>query len=795
MMKDKIKHVMSELSLEEKVALCSGEDFWHLKGIERLGLPKIMVTDGPHGLRKQDADADHLGMFGSVPSTCFPTAVGLASSWDNELVYNLGEKLAEECITEKVSVLLGPGANIKRHPLCGRNFEYFSEDPFLSGKLSASLIKGIQSKGIGTSMKHFVANNQETMRMGIDALVDERTLREIYLKGFEIAVKEAQPWTVMCSYNKLNGTYLSENKKILDDILKKEWGHNGLVMTDWGACNNRVNGLIAGQELEMPGSNGIHDQKVIKAIKEGTLSEKVLDERVSRVVELILKSKETLDKDNSQFDKEEHHAFARKVAADTIVLLQNKDNILPLNKNQTVALIGEFAKIPRYQGSGSSLINPIKLSKAYDAFKEVLGDKLLYAPGYNIKNDVVEDFLVSEAIKIAKKADVVVLMVGLTDLFESEGFDRTHLNIPNNHLHLINEIADVNKNIIIALSNGSPIVMPWKDNVKGIIEQYLGGQASGEALCDIVFGKVNPSGKLAETFPNSLTEFPSNQNFPGLPRQEEYREGLYVGYRYYDSVTTEPLFPFGYGLSYTTFEYSDLVVSKDKNIEVSFIIKNKGKIEGKEIAQVYISLNDSVVYRPEKELKGYRKVSLKAGESKTVKLVIPLTSLEIYNVDGFKLENGKYTVKVGKSSKEIVLKETINVKSSSMVIADNLNTYKNINDSFEPSKADFEILYGREVPAYPNIKPYNINSVFNELKGTLIGKMLHKTITKQFVGMIGEGETNEAILKMMESMVDEMPFRSMVTFSNGAISENRALGLLDLMNKRIFKGIWKIIRG
>ncbi len=794
-MKENIKKIVSQLSLEEKIGLCSGDDFWHLKGIQRLDLPRIMVTDGPHGLRKQAENADHLGMFGSVPSTCFPTAVGLASSWDDDLIYSLGEKLAEECITEKVSVILGPGANIKRHPLCGRNFEYFSEDPFLTGKLAANLINGIQSKGIGTSMKHFVANNQETMRMGVDALVDERTLREIYLKGFEIAVKDAQPWTVMCSYNKLNGTYLSENKRILDDVLKKEWGHKGLVMTDWGACNNRVDGLIAGQELEMPGSNGIHDQKIMKAIKDGKLSEEVLDERVSRVVELILKSKETLNKENSQFDKEEHHAFARKAAADTIVLLQNKDNILPLNKDNTVALIGEFAKTPRYQGSGSSLINPLKLTKAYDAFKAVLGDKLLYAPGYSIKNDIIEDSLISEAIEIAKKADVVVLMVGLTDLFESEGFDRSHLNIPNNHLHLVDEITKVNKNIIITLSNGSPVLMPWKDNVKGIIEQYLGGQASGEALCDVVFGTVNPSGKLAETFPNSLTEFPSNQNFPGLPRQEEYREGLYVGYRYYDSANVEPLFPFGYGLSYTEFKYSDLKVSMDKAIEVSFTITNTGKVAGKEIAQVYISFDNSAVYRPEKELKGYQKISLKPGEAKPVKLVIPLSSLEIYNVDSFKLEGGEYIVKVGKSSKEIVLKETISIKSSSKIIADNLNAYKNIDNSFEPSKADFEGMYGKEVPAYPNIKPYNLNSVFNELKATFVGKMLHKMITKQFVNMLGDGEKNEAMLKMMESMVDEMPFRSMVTFSNGAISENRALGLIDLMNKRILRGIWKTIKG
>ncbi len=794
-MREKVKEIMKELTLEEKIKLCSGQDFWHLQGFKRLELPSIMVTDGPHGLRKLSDEADQLGMFDSVPSTCFPTAVGLASSWDNELVYQLGEKLADECITEKVSVLLGPGANIKRHPLCGRNFEYFSEDPYLTGKLSANLIKGIQSKGIGTSMKHFVANNQETMRMATDALIDERTLREIYLKGFEIAIKEAQPWTVMCAYNKLNGTYLSENKRMLDDVLKKEWGHKGIVMTDWGACNNRVDGLIAGQELEMPGSNGSHDPKIKKALEEGILTEELLDERVSRVLELILKAKQTLDKKVVQYDKEKHHSFARKVAAETIVLLQNEDAILPLKKDQKVALIGGFAKTPRYQGSGSSLINPTKIATAHDAFKAVLGDNFSYALGYNVKTEEIENHLVEEAIKVAKEADVVVVMVGLTDLFESEGFDRTHLNIPHNHVHLINEIANVNKNIIVTLSNGSPVVMPWKDNVKGIIEQYLGGQASGEALADVVFGKVNPSGKLAETFPNKLDEFPSNQNFPGLPRQVEYREGLYVGYRYYDTAAVNPLYPFGYGLSYTTFEYSDLNVKVDKAIKLSFKIKNTGNVEGKEVAQIYVSLADSKVYRVEKELKAYQKVLLKAGEVKNIEIVIPLSSLEIYNVDSFKLESGDYTIKVGKSSRDIVLKETVAIKANDIIKNDNLEEYKKIDKDFMPTQNTFETMYGKKIPEYPKIKPYNMNSVFNELKATMIGRMLHKSITKQFVKMLGNEEPNELMLKMMKSMVDEMPFRSMVLFSEGALSENRALGLLDLMNKKVLRGMWRTIKG
>lgn len=795
-MKKEIEKIIKELTLKEKISLLSGEDFWHLRGIERLNIPNIMVTDGPHGLRKQNESSDNIGISNSVPATCFPTASALASSWDDELIYKVGEHLAKECKVENVSVLLGPGVNIKRHPLCGRNFEYFSEDPILTGKLAANFIKGVQSKNIGTSIKHFVANNQETMRMAVDAIIDERTLRELYLKGFEIAIKEASPWTVMCSYNKVNGTFLSENKKLLNDVLKEEWKYKGLVMTDWGACNDRVKGLIAGQDLEMPGNNGLNNLSLIEAVNQGQISEELLNERVARVIDLILKSKETLNKNKDAFDKEEHHNFARKVSSESIVLLKNQNNILPLNKNQKIALVGEFAKKPRYQGSGSSLINPLNLTNAYDAFFEELGDNLIYAPGYSIKNETIDMNLEKEAIEIASKADVVLIMAGLTDIFESEGFDRLHLNIPNNHNHLINEILKVNKNVIISLANGSPILMPWKDKVKGIIEQYLGGEASGEALADVVFGKVNPSGKLAETFPNSLEEFPSNYNFPGEPRQVIYSEGLYVGYRYYDTAKVKPLYPFGYGLSYTTFEYSNLNLEViKKELKVKFEIKNTGELEGKEIAQIYISLPDSKIYRPLQELKGYKKVSLKPNESKEIEINIPLTSLEVYYKEGFKLESGMYIVKIGKSSENIVLEKKIEINSKDKFENDNLQIYKNITNNFNPTKEDFEKLYGKEIPEIQKTKPYHINSVFNEFKSTLIGKMLHKAITKQFVKMMSPEKENEAIKKMVRNMVDEMPFRSIVTFSNGAISKNRAQGLIDLMNKRIIKGIIKTIKG
>jgi beta-glucosidase len=667
-----IQAIISQMTLEEKASLCSGLDFWHLKGIERLGIPSIMVTDGPHGLRKQQQSADHLGIYDSVPATCFPSAVGLASSWNRELIEKIGIALGEECQAEGVAILLGPGANIKRSPLCGRNFEYFSEDPYLSSEMAASHIKGVQSQGVGTSLKHFAANNQEHRRMSIDAVVDERTLREIYLASFEGAVKQAQPWTVMCSYNKVNGKYASENKYLLTDILKDEWGFEGFVVSDWGAVNERVKGLAAGLDLEMPSSNGIGDQKIVEAVKNGTLPEKVLDKAVERILRVIFKAVDQ-KKENASYDKEAHHQLAREAARECMVLLKNEDRILPLKKEGTIAVIGEFAKNPRYQGGGSSHVNPTKLDNIYEEIKKTAGNKanILYAQGYNLEKDDIDEQLIQEAKKIAIQSDVAILFVGLPERYESEGYDRQHLRIPDNHQKLIEAVTEVQPNVVVVLSNGSPIEMPWLDKVKGVLEAYLGGQALGGAIADLLFGDANPSGKLAETFPRELSHNPSYLNFPGEGDKVEYKEGIFVGYRYYDKKNIEPLFPFGYGLSYTTFEYSNLSISKKEildteTVTVTVNVKNTGEMAGKEIVQLYVKDVESSVIRPEKELKGFEKVELQPGEEKTVTFTLDKRAFAYYNVDlkDWHVESGEFEILIGKSSRDIVLKKSIYVKST-----------------------------------------------------------------------------------------------------------------------------------
>ncbi|MFW5889045.1 MAG: beta-glucosidase family protein [Bacillota bacterium] len=788
------KEVVNKLSLTEKIKLLTGKNFWYLKPIPKANLKSIMLTDGPHGLRKQKDSGDHLGISNSVEATCFPTASALAASWDKDLIFNLGQTLAEECLTENVSVLLGPGVNIKRNPLCGRNFEYFSEDPYLAGELASAYINGVQSKNIGTSLKHFALNNQETNRMVVDVIVDERTMRELYLKPFEIAVKKAQPWTVMSSYNLINGIYASENKKLLQDILKDEWKHEGLVVTDWGANNDRVKGLVAGQELEMPSSKALYTKQIKRAIKRKKITEEILDKRVERNVEMIIKANETLNKEYKAYNKAKHHDFAREVASESIVLLKNEDDILPLNDKQKVALIGRFAKEPRYQGSGSSLIQPTKLTNAYDALKKVLKDKIFYADGYNIKTDTINNELIDEATKLAKQVDVVLLMVGLTDSYESEGFDREHLNLPTNHTKLIEAIIKVNKNIIIALANGSPVTMPWRNNVKAIIEQYLTGQATGEALADIVFGKVNPSGKLAETFSNNLEEIPSTNNFPGKDKQVIYKEGLYVGYRAYDKLDIKPLYEFGYGLSYTKFKYNEFKIENDKRnnkINIKFKLTNTGNKFGKEIVQVYVSKKASLIYRPVQELKAFAKVALEPSQMKPIKLEIEYANLNIYQGD-FKLESGDYEIKIGASSRDIKYKEIINIESNDKIINDNLDIYKNYDKTTRINDTIYEKLLGYGLPKPPAKKPYSINSTLGEIKQTFIGKKIYEKVYKQMSFMI-DNETNETNRKMIEKTINQMPFRSLVIFSEGKLSLKRAKGMLDLMNKRFFKGIVKVI--
>ncbi len=667
-----ISELISQMTLEEKASLCSGVDFWHTQPIERLDIPAVMVTDGPHGLRKQGGSGDHLGLGDSVPATCFPTAAGLAASWNRDLLHQVGQAIGEEAQAEQVAIVLGPGTNIKRSPLCGRNFEYFSEDPYLSSELAASHIQGVQSQDVGTSLKHFAANNQEERRMSVDTIVDERTLREIYLASFEGAVKQGKPWTVMCSYNKLNGTYTGENEYLLTDILRREWGFEGFVVSDWGAVNERVDALKAGLELEMPASGGIGDGKIVTAVKEGKLDEKVLDGAVEQLLRFVFQATE-LQKPDAAFDPVQHHQLARRVAAESTVLLKNDNELLPLSKQTRIAVIGEFAVKPRYQGSGSSHINPTQLDQALDEIRKLVGDagEVTYAPGYDLESDDIKDELVQAAVQLASEADVVVLFTGLPDRYESEGYDRTHLELPLNHQHLIKELAAVQSNLVVVLSNGSPVTMPWLDQTSAILEGYLGGQAGGGAVADLLFGEINPSGKLPETFPVKLSDNPSFLNFPGEGDRVEYREGIFVGYRYYDTKQMEPLFPFGYGLSYTSFAYDELKVDRtaitdQDTVNVQVNVRNTGSCAGQEIVQLYVHDPESIVIRPEQELKGFAKVALEPGESKTVSFTLDKRAFAYYNTElhDWHVESGEYVLRIGASSRDIRLEQTIQVEST-----------------------------------------------------------------------------------------------------------------------------------
>ncbi|MBS4219656.1 glycoside hydrolase family 3 C-terminal domain-containing protein [Bacillus sp. FJAT-49711] len=752
-----IKKLVSEMTLEEKAGLCSGQDFWTTKAIERLGIPSMMMTDGPHGLRKQKAteNVDNLGIFNSVPSTCFPSAVGLASTWDRDLIQEVGIALGKECQAEDVAILLGPGVNIKRSPLCGRNFEYFSEDPYLTSELASSHVDGVQSQGVGTSLKHFAANNQEHLRMTSDSIVDERTLREIYFASFENVVKKSQPWTVMCSYNKVNGIYASENKRLLTDILKEEWGHEGFVVSDWGAVNEREAGVAAGLELEMPSSGGVGDQRIIEAVQDGRLSEEALNKAVERYLKVLFKAVDS-KQENVTYNQEEHHQLARKVAGELVVLLKNEARTLPLKKEGSIAVIGGFAKKPRFQGGGSSHVTPTKLDEPFEEIQKLATSaKVSFAEGYRLDSNEIDDVLISEAKTVARNADVAVLFVGLPDSFESEGYDRTHLSIPENHEKLIEAVSEVQKNIVVVLSNGSPIEMPWLDRVNAVLEGYLGGQAFGGGVADVLFGEVNPSGKIAETFPMKLSDNPSYLNFPGEGDSVEYKEGIFVGYRYYEKKKMKPLFPFGFGLSYTTFEYTNVTLSSDnikdtETVDVIISIKNTGPAAGKEIVQVYVSDKSDKVIRPEKELKGFAKVDLHAGEEKTVKITLDKRSFAYYNValNDWHVQSGEFEVLVGGSSDCIAHVKTIHVDSS-MVLR---------------KKAH---------------------------RNTTLGELMEDPATAAIVqqimaGMAEQGGLANAMKEepndMMLAMMKYLPLRALVNFSGGRFSEEMMEGLLAQIN-------------
>ncbi len=796
----KHQELLNRLTLEEKVALCSGKDFWTLKGIPRLGIPEITLTDGPHGLRKKNPDSNKSSLSDSVPATCFPTAVTTACSWDEDLLFRMGEAMAQECLSEKVSVILGPGVNIKRSPLCGRNFEYFSEDPLLAGKMAAALIKGIQSKNVGASLKHFATNSQEKKRMVIDSVIDERALREVYLTAFEIAVKEAQPWTVMNAYNKLNGTYCSENGYLQNTILRDEWGFEGLVVSDWGAAKDRVAGMINGNDLEMPTSGDYNTNKVCRAVREGKMKVDAVDVCADRVLDLILKSKDAPE--DTCCDKNAHHELAREIAVNSLVLLKNEDNTLPLRKDKTVAIIGELGRCPRYQGDGSSKINPTKLDDAFDALLEK-GYKLNFAPGYNKKKDEVNEIMFKDACIVAERADAVVLFIGLTEEYESEGYDREHMNLPSSHVKLLEEILKVNENVTVVLSGGSPVVVPQLDKIKALVNGYLGGQAGGSAVAELLSGESNFSGKLAETYPLSLEDTPCYRLYPATGLTAEHRESIFIGYRYYDSANKEVLFPFGYGLSYTEFKYSSLKLSKKKikdtdELTLSFKVKNTGKVDGAEIAQIYVKDVESTAFRPEKELRAFKKVFLKAGEEQTVEITLSKRAFAYYNVNisDWHVESGEFEILVGASSRDIRLNGKVRVEST--VEAD-IPDYRETAPCYyngkanEASASEFEAILGRSLPLSkrdPKM-PFTLYNTLNDAKDTKWGKVITGFISKAFYNT-----SDDQSMKMFEIMVSDVPIINFITMGSGVFTEEMAKGLLMILNnEKAGLGLGKILAG
>lgn len=666
-----VRHILSQMTLEEKAALCQGADTWHTVAIERLSVPSMMMSDGPHGLRKQVEKGDNLGINDSIKAVCFPTAAGMACSFDRELMEKLGDALGQSCQAENLGVVLGPAANIKRSPLCGRNFEYFSEDPYLSGQIAGAYIRGVQRQGVGTSLKHFAANNQETRRMSVSAEIPEQTLREIYLASFEHAVKEGKPWTVMCSYNKIAGTYSSENPWLMNEVLRKEWGFDGLVMTDWGACNDHVRGVASGIDLCMPRMSDRLDRDLAAAVRNGLLDESVLDTACENLLNMVDRYLQH-HREGETFDLEAQHQLARELAREAMVLLKNEDGLLPLNPQKKIAFIGSFAETPRFQGGGSSHINASEVLSALDAVKEIC--PVTYAQGFITEEDRTDVKLLEEAVAVASEADVAVLFLGLPDSFESEGYDREHMRLPNCQVELLHMVAKVQKNIVVVLHNGSPVEMPWIGEAAAVLEAYLGGQAAGGAVVDLLFGKANPCAKLAESFPLRLEDTPCYLDFPGVDDKVVYSEGVYVGYRYYDKRRMDVLFPFGHGLSYTTYAYSNLRLSADVFeggcVTASVDVTNTGNRAGKEIVQLYIRPDGIEMPRPIRELKGFAKVSLEPGQTKTVSFTLDQRSFAYWKdrIHEWYVEPGMYVVEAAASSRDIRQSAAIECKGKRMPV-------------------------------------------------------------------------------------------------------------------------------
>ncbi len=794
--------IINKMTLEEKASMLSGKDFWQTKNIDRLNIPSIFLADGPHGIRKQAEAADHLGLNPSLKSTCFPTSATMANSWDTDLAEIMGTALGTEAAYQKVNVLLGPGVNIKRNPRCGRNFEYYSEDPYLTGKMCSSYIKGIQSQGPAACVKHFAANNQEDRRMVIDTIVDERAYREIYLTAFEMAVKEGGVKTIMSSYNRINGEYANENPHLLVDILRNEWNFDGVVVTDWGGNNDRVAALKCGNELEMPTTGGETNRDIINAVKNGQIDEKLIDENLERLLKLVFSTTKALKENSGGMDIEKHHRIAQNAAESSIVLLKNDNNILPLSFKTKVAVIGDFAKTARYQGAGSSVVNPARLDNTLEQLENYDFIKTGYEPGfkrYGKKNKA----LINKALKLADKAEVVLLYIGLDENTETEGLDRPDIKLPQNQIDVITALRKKGKKIVAVLSCGSVIETDWLSDVDALIYAGLGGQAVAQAVLDVVTGRNNPCGKLSETFPLRYSDCPSAKNFPGGDTTVEYRESIFVGYRYYDTANIPVRFEFGFGLSYTTFEYSDLRVSQSG---VRFTLKNTGKEPGAEIAQLYIGARNSKVFRPKKELKGFEKVFLEAGESKEVDIPLDDYTFRFYNVvsNSWETEPCVYDVMIGASVSDIKLSGEIDKSLQNESFVPPCN--KELLPSYFSGRAanvgaeEFMTLYTKALPdpKYKFIKKNRIivdaNTTVKALRyskgwaGRLFARALR--FSDKLLRLIGKAKT----ANMLNLGVFNMPIRGLSRMTGGMISWGQLEGLIIMFNGKFFKGLNKFFK-
>ena len=790
---DPARALVASMTLDERASLLSGSTFWDLQPVDRVGLESIMVADGPHGLRTQDTSADHLGLSASLPATCFPTAVNLASSWDTTLLQRVGEAIAVEALAQGVSVVLGPGVNIKRSPLCGRNFEYFSEDPFLTGHLAAAFITGLQSKGVGASIKHFAANNQENGRMVIDTLVDERTLREIYFPGFEIAIRAAQPWTVMHAYNRLNGAFCSEHDWLLTEVLRAQWGFEGLVVSDWGATNDRVAGVRAGADLQMPSSGGSHDAQAAAAVTEGRLEAAALDRCAERVVALMLAGQHGRS-DTAAIDFEAHDTIAEDAATQGAVLLKNDRSLLPLQPGQRLAVIGGFAEQPRYQGAGSSQVNAARMTTPLSALREAVeaaGGSLHYARGYDPVTADDDPALIAEAVDLAAKADAVLILAGLPPVFESEGYDRDALELPPQIDALIAAVAQAQPDCAVVLSNGSPVRMPWLEGVASVLELYLAGQAGAGALRRLVFGQDCPSGKLAETFPLALSDSPAQANFDNHPRQVIYREGLNVGYRYFTSHAEPVLFPFGHGLSYTSFAYGEASLSApapdlSEPVVVSLPITNTGAVAGAEIVQVYVRQHQASVYRPDRELKGFTKLHLNPGETGEARIALDQRAFAFWDQEtqAWRVEPTDFEILIGASSEDI--RARLDFKPATATAS---------RPAFQgPAtviQSDAELAAaGLRLTPTESLRPFHSNSTMADIRHNWLGKRVYAQAEAQMQAFFA-GDDSPVVERMRQSFLENLPLRTLQSMSQGKLSAKRLDMMIALMN-----GHWlKALRG